>query len=56
MKKTMSFIYLCLLVGSSAEAGPLASRDVYADTWVAQDAVGRKMPSFSEAGPVKTGQ
>ncbi|MEI7901932.1 MAG: hypothetical protein WCK89_16895 [bacterium] len=31
-------------------------RDVYADTWVAQDALGRNMPSFSEAGPVKTDQ
>ncbi len=28
-------------------------RDLYADTWVATDALGRQMPSFDEAGPVK---
>jgi len=37
-------------------AEPPGYRDLFADTWVAQDAVGRNMPSFSEAGPVKTGQ
>jgi hypothetical protein len=33
-----------------------AGRDLYADTWVAQDALGRKMPSFSEVGPLKKDQ
>lgn len=28
-------------------------RDIYADTWVATDALGRKMPSFEEVGPLK---
>ena len=28
-------------------------RDIYADTWVATDALGRNMPSFYEVGPVK---
>lgn len=28
-------------------------RDLYPDTWVASDALGRKMPSFEEVGPVK---
>jgi hypothetical protein len=29
-------------------------RDLYSDTWAASDALGRKMPSFEEVGPVKT--
>ena len=28
-------------------------RDLYSDTWVATDALGRTMPAFSEVGPVK---
>jgi hypothetical protein len=35
---------------------PLGYRDLFADTWVAQDALGRNMPSFETTGPVKTGQ
>jgi len=31
-------------------------RDLYSDTWVASDALGRKMPSFQEVGPVKKDQ
>ncbi|MBW8324301.1 MAG: hypothetical protein K0M50_06010 [Prolixibacteraceae bacterium] len=31
-------------------------RDIYPDTWVANDALGRKMPSFEEVGPVKNDQ
>ncbi len=31
-------------------------RDIYPDTWVANDALGRRMPSFSEVGPVKNDQ
>lgn len=31
-------------------------RDLYADTWVASDALGRVMPSFEEVGPVKQDQ
>ena len=30
-----------------------AYRDLYSDTWVATDALGRNMPSFDEVGPVK---
>ena len=29
-------------------------RDLYPDTWVASDALGRKMPQFDKVGPVKT--
>jgi len=31
-------------------------RDIYPDTWVANDALGRKMPDFLEVGPVKNDQ
>jgi len=31
-------------------------RDVYSDTWVATDALGREMPGVAEVGPVKTDQ
>jgi hypothetical protein len=31
-------------------------RDLYPDTWVASDALGRKMPAMEEVGPVKTGK
>jgi len=31
-------------------------RDIYPDTWVGTDALGRRMPTIAQAGPVKTGQ
>jgi hypothetical protein len=31
-------------------------RDLYSDTWVASDALGRKMPAYDEVGPVKQDQ
>jgi len=31
-------------------------RDIYPDTWVATDALGRKMPDYSQVGPVKGDQ
>jgi hypothetical protein len=31
-------------------------RDIYPDTWVATDALGRSMPGIDEVGPVKTDQ
>ena len=31
-------------------------RDIYPDTWMANDALGRKMPDLSEVGPVKNDQ
>ncbi len=35
---------------------PIDSRDLYSDTWVATDAIGRNMPSFDEVGLVKQDQ
>mgnify|MGYP005763886593 CR=1 FL=1 len=31
-------------------------RDIFPDTWVANDALNRKMPAYEEVGPVKTDQ
>jgi hypothetical protein len=31
-------------------------RDIYSDTWIATDALGREIPSYSEVGPVKKDQ
>ena len=45
----------CGEAGASADSGA-AGRDLYADTWVATDGVGRTMPGVEEVGPVKTGQ
>lgn len=39
-----------------AQANAQETRDLFADTWVATDALGRTMPSYAEAGPIKTDQ
>ena len=31
-------------------------RDLFADTWVATDAIGRSMPDFATVGPLKQDQ
>lgn len=38
------------------EGKPYTDGDVYADTWVATDALGRTQPGIEEAGPVKKGK
>jgi len=40
----------------AAQAEKTDDRDIYPDTWVATDALGRVMPDFSMVGPVKGGQ
>ena len=39
--------------GGGWGAGMPYYRDLFSDTWVGQDALGRKMPTYSEVGPVK---
>jgi len=60
MKLNYLLIVLCLFFydsSLSAQEGCEAQiRDIYPDTWVAIDGVGRMMPSFTEAGPVKKDQ
>lgn len=46
---------LCLLLcPAPVEAEKI--RDIYPDTWVGVDALGRRMPTITDVGPVKTGQ
>jgi len=40
--------------GSNTAKTQDSFRDLYSDTWVASDALGRQMPGLNEAGPVKT--
>ncbi len=54
---------ICLILGSlgvlaTAAEEPFAGKpytdgDLHADTWVATDGLGRKLPGFAEAGPMK---
>jgi hypothetical protein len=41
-----TFLTAFMLVGQAFAV--VADRDIYADTWVAQDALGRSMPAFTE--------
>lgn len=53
-------VVICMSVLISVMAGAHAEepyyRDLYPDTWVATDALGRSMPDYSAAGPVKQDQ
>lgn len=51
----LSFTIMAIIL-SSAFADESFYRDLFSDTWVATDALGRTMPDVAEAGPVKDGQ
>src|SRR6185295_14825372 len=56
-----SFLFVTLLgllgaASSDCATEPSYYRDLFPDTWVAHDAVGRNMPAYSVVGPVKQGQ
>ncbi len=59
LRMVSSGLFLALLCFSpggpwgAARAAEAGYRDLYSDTWVATDALGRSMPGFSEVGPVK---
>src|SRR5262249_45573019 len=42
----------CAVRGAHAAEGPYY-RDLFADTWVGHDALGRNLPPFSVVGPIK---
>ena len=46
----------CTQGAKTAAADSCEYRDIYPDTWVATDALGRTMPSYEEVGPVKNDQ
>src|SRR3989304_674821 len=57
MRFTAHVLAIVLLTASGhAQAGESAFRDLYTDTWVATDALGRTMPTIADVGPVKTDQ
>ncbi len=45
-----------LFLLSVLPGSPEQTRDIYPDTWVGVDALGRRMPTAAQAGTVKTGQ
>lgn len=47
---------LAVVLACGACSAPQAIRDIYADTWVGVDALGRKMPTSVDVGPVKRDQ
>ena len=57
MSKFVWFLLLSLLpVLSAVRADEPTYRDLYPDTWVATDALGRTMPDYAAVGPVKEDQ
>jgi hypothetical protein len=55
-KAIFAFLLLTVSFANVARAREPAFRDIYPDTWVATDAVGRTMPDFAAVGPVKKDQ
>jgi hypothetical protein len=53
--KKISYLQLLLLLLATGVKAQNTYRDLYSDTWVATDALGRTMPTIDLAGPVKTG-
>ncbi len=56
MKHALTLAILLLLTASTLHADQPPYRDLYPDTWVATDALGRTMPDSAAVGPVKEGQ
>lgn len=59
MKRLHFILFILLLAGCSAYAQKRsktqpAERDLYSDTWVATDAIGRTMPTHEQTGDVKS--
>lgn len=59
MKRLHLILLILLLIGCNAYAqkrskAQPAERDLYSDTWVATDAIGRTMPTHAETGDVKS--
>ena len=57
MKRNVPFVLgVILVICGTVHAEEIACRDLYADTWVSTDALGRTMPNIDDVGPVKTDQ
>jgi hypothetical protein len=55
-KYVFALFGVILFTSSVARSDDPYYRDVYPDTWVATDALGRTMPDLSVVGPVKKDQ
>ncbi|MDO8585853.1 MAG: hypothetical protein Q7T82_02330 [Armatimonadota bacterium] len=51
-----AFVLASILASGVAYSAQQDVRDIYPDTWVASDALGRTMPGFVDAGPMKKDQ
>ena len=56
MKYVVSILIAFTSVSTTARSDDAAYRDIYPDTWVATDALGRTMPDYAAVGPVKEDQ
>ncbi len=54
--KMFALVLVVFCVSFAATQAEPAYRDIFPDTWVATDAIGRTMPEYSTVGPVKTDQ
>ncbi|MHB1001499.1 MAG: glycoside hydrolase family 71/99 protein [Armatimonadota bacterium] len=52
----LAFMLLLILAAGSAYSSKQSIRDIYSDTWVGTDALGRTMPQFADVGAVKKDQ
>ena len=51
-----ALVFSALGALGSVQSAETRVRDIYPDTWVATDALGRTMPTYEEVGPVKKDQ
>lgn len=51
-----AFVLGLILASSAAYSAQQGVRDIYSDTWVGSDGLGRKMPGSVDVGPVKKDQ
>lgn len=58
--RLLSLLFFCLLRGIFGFGQPNSDtsgyRDIYPDTWVGTDALGRKMKTYEDVGPIKKDQ
>lgn len=57
MRRLIYVFVSCLILASGiAHSAQQGMRDIYSDTWVGTDALGRTMPTVDQVGPVKKDQ
>jgi hypothetical protein len=51
LKKGLVYLAIGTIWLIDSAAGSAQPRDLYSDTWVATDSLGRTLPGYSEVGP-----